>query len=60
MRKNELKLIILNIPASSSFIERFFKISGVVSDIRQASQGDDLIIIRSMTKANMHIMRTLY
>jgi hypothetical protein len=55
----ELQLILLNIPASSSFIERFFSISGIVCDVRRGSMNDDLIEMRSMMKANMHVLEQL-
>jgi len=55
----QLQSILLNIPASSSFIERFFSISGVVCDIRRASMNDDLIEMRSMMKANMQLLKEL-
>ncbi len=54
-----MKLILLNIPASSSFIERFFSISGIVCDVRRASMNDDLIEMRSMMKANMTVLEQL-
>jgi hypothetical protein len=55
----QLQTILLNIPASSAFIERFFSISGIVSDIKRLAMKDELIIMRSMTKANMSILREL-
>jgi len=55
----ELQIILLNLPATSSFIERFFSISGIVCDVRRLNMTDDLIIKRSMMKANMNILRDL-
>ena len=55
----ELQIILLNLPATSSFIERFFIISGIVCDVRRLNMTDDLIIKRSMMKANMNILRDL-
>jgi hypothetical protein len=55
----QLKQVLLNIPATSSFIERFFSISGIVCDIRRLNMTDDLIIMRSLMKANMHILKDL-
>ncbi len=55
----QLQTILLNIPASSAFIERFFSISGIVCDIKRLAIKDELIIMRSMTKANMSIFREL-
>ena len=53
----KLKNILLYIPVSSSFIERFFSISGIVCDIRRASMNNELIVMRSMMKANMPILQ---
>ena len=44
----QLKQVLLNIPATSSFIERFFSISGIVCDIRRLNMTDDLIVMRSL------------
>jgi len=55
----ELQLILLSIPASSSFIERFFSISGIVCDIKRAAMTDDCVIMRSLMKANMNILKQL-
>ena len=55
----ELQIILLNLPATSSFIERFFSISGIVCDVRRLNMTDDLVIKRSMMKANMNILRDL-
>ena len=55
----QLQQVLLNIPATSSLIERFFSISGIVCDIRRLNMTDDLIIMRSLMKANMHILKDL-
>ena len=55
----ELQLLLLNIPASSSFIERFFSISGIVCDVKRLNMKEDLIIMRSLMKANMNILKEL-
>ena len=55
----ELQVILLNLPATSSFIERFFSLSGIVCDIKRLNMTDDLVIKRSMLKANMNILRDL-
>ena len=55
----ELQLLLLNIPASSSFIERFFSISGFVCDVKRLNMKEDLIIMRSLMKANMNILKEL-
>jgi len=56
---NKLTIILLNIQASSAFIERFFSITGVVFKSRCGNMGDDLIIIRSLLKTNMEILEKL-
>jgi hypothetical protein len=55
----ELQLILLNIPETSSFIERFFSIAGIVCDIKRLNMTDELIIERSMMKANIEILKEL-
>ena len=55
----ELQIILLNISASSAFIERFFSVSGIVCDLKRGNQEEDLIIMRSMLKANMTILTTM-
>ena len=54
-----LQQVLLNIPATSSFIERFFSISGIVCDIRRLNMTDDLIIMRTLMKTNMHKFKDL-
>jgi hypothetical protein len=52
-------IILLNIPSSSAFIERFFSICGVVCECRRESQSDNMIICRSKLKANIEILKRL-
>ena len=52
-----LAIITLSIPASSAYIERFFSVSGVIcANTRSFNMKDDLIIMRSMLKANYKIL----
>ncbi len=51
--------ILLNISASSAFIERFFSFCGVVCDSRRECQSDETIICRCMLKASMEILKKL-
>ena len=55
----DLQVILLNISASTAFIERFFSISGIVCDIKRATMEEDLIIMRSMMKANISILNSM-
>ena len=55
----DLQNILLKIPASSSFIERFFSIAGIVCDIKRLNMTDELIIERSMMKAHIEILKEL-
>ena len=48
----EFATVVLSIPASSAYIERFFSFSGVVCTNRKLNMKDDLIILRSLLKAN--------
>ena len=56
----DLQIVLLNIPSSSSFIERFFSISGIVCDSRRLNMTDELVIIRSLLKANMTLLNELH
>lgn len=47
---------LLNIPASSAFIERFFSICGVVCTQRRGRMDEDMIIKRSMLKVNLDLL----
>jgi hypothetical protein len=49
-------LILRNISSNSSFIERFFSISGVVCDEQAGNIEDDLIINRSLLKTNLILL----
>ncbi len=49
----ELAQILLNIPASSAFIECFLSICGIICTKRNNNMGDKLLIMRSLTKANI-------
>jgi len=50
---SELYFLLNSIPASSAYIERFFSISGIVCDQKRMTMEDDLIIHRSILKANI-------
>jgi len=49
-------LILRNISSNSSFIERFFSISGGVCDEQAGNMEDDLIINRSLLKTNLILL----
>lgn len=55
----KLANILLNIPASSAFVERFFSICGVVCKARSMSMTDELIIMRVLLKTNIHLLKEL-
>ena len=54
-----LFLILENIPSTSSSVERFFSITGLISDKRRLAMKDELIEYRSMLKANASILKTV-
>jgi hypothetical protein len=56
---SQLALILLNIPSSSAFIERFFSICGVICNKRSLNIGDDLLITRSLLKANIKLLNEI-
>ena len=53
----ELANILLNIPSSSAFVERYFSMCGVVCKQRAGNMDPDLIITRSMLKSNLKLLR---
>ena len=55
----KLANILLNVPCSSAFIERFFSICGVICKQRASNMKDDLIITRAMLKSNMKILKEM-
>jgi hypothetical protein len=57
---NEFATVMLSIPASSEYIERFFSFSGVVCKNRKLNMKDDLIILRSLLKANFKHLASLF
>ena len=52
----KLFLILLNIPGSAAFIERYLSISGIVCQKRRGNMSEQLIINRSMLKANLKLL----
>jgi hypothetical protein len=55
----ELAIILSNICSSSAFIERFFSIAGIICESRRMNMKDDLVINRSLLKANMTLLKEL-
>lgn len=55
----KLAKILLNVPASSANIERFFSIAGVICKSRAANMSDELIIERSLLKVNLKLLDKL-
>jgi hypothetical protein len=50
---------LLNIQASSAFVERFFSICGIICSVKNTNMKDDTIIMRSILKANMDTLDAL-
>ena len=55
----DLSLLLLNIPSSSAFIDRFFSICGAICNKRSGNYSDDMIILRSFLKANMNTLQNM-
>ncbi len=55
----KLAVILLNIQCSSSCIERFFSICGVVCKKHSSNQNDDLVITRYLLKSNIKLLDEL-
>jgi hypothetical protein len=51
--------ILLNIPASSAFIERYFSVCGIISNNRCGNMSPDLLITRSLLQANIELLEDL-
>jgi hypothetical protein len=47
---------LLNVPASTAFVERFFSLCGVICNQRAANMSNDLIVMRCMLKSNISIL----
>jgi hypothetical protein len=56
---HKLSIILLNIPASSAYVERFFSICGFVNDKRRGNMKPDLLIKRCLLAANIDILNEL-
>jgi hypothetical protein len=54
----ELALLLTHIPPSSSFIERFFSVCGIVKDKRQGNMSSNLLEMRSQLKANLSYLKS--
>ena len=55
----KLSLILLNIPASSSFIERFLSITGIICKKNSLNISDDLLICTSLLKVNLNFFENM-
>jgi hypothetical protein len=55
----QLYLILANVVASSAFIERFFSLCRIVCNQKAGNSDDELIIWRSMLKANMATLNSI-
>ena len=52
-------MLLLNIPSSRAFIERFFSICGAICNKRSGNYSDDMIILKSFSKANMNTLQNM-
>ena len=55
----KLALKLLNIQASTAFIERFFSICGIICSDKNSNMNDKTIIMRSILKANIDTLNEL-
>ena len=55
----KLAVILSNIPSSSAYIERFYRICGNVCKQRAGNMSSDTIINRSVLKANIDILNEI-
>jgi hypothetical protein len=50
---------LLNIQASTAFVERFFSICGIICNVKNTNMSDKMIIMRSVLKTNIEILESL-
>ena len=55
----KLALKLLNIQASTAFIERFFSICGIICSDKNSNINDKTIVMRSILKANIDTFNEL-
>jgi len=56
---SKLYIALSTIPGSSSFIERFFSLCGIVCSKRNLRMKNDLIEVKCLLKSNMHLLHEL-
>jgi hypothetical protein len=56
---SKLYIALSTIPGSSSFIERFFSLCGIVCSKRNLRMKEDLIEVKCLLKSNMHLLNEL-
>ena len=47
---------LLNIQASTAFVERFFSICGIICNVKNTNMSDQMIIMRSVLKTNIETL----
>jgi len=52
----KLALLLLNIPSSSAYVERFFSICGIVNRKRAGNMADETLITRAFIKSNINLL----
>jgi hypothetical protein len=52
----KLTKLLLNIQASTAFVERFFSICGIICSEKNSNMKDENFVVRSILKANMQIL----
>ena len=50
---------LLNVQASTAFVERFFSICGIICNVKNTNMSDKMIIMRSILKTNMETLDNL-
>lgn len=56
---SSLARVLLNIPVSSAFVERFFSIAGIITKKRSDNMSPKLICARSLLKANVSLLKEM-
>jgi hypothetical protein len=56
---SKLYIALTTIPGSSSLIERFFSLCGIVCSKRNLRMKEDFIEVKCLLKSNMHLLNEL-
>ena len=56
---SRVSLILMNIASNSAFVERFFSLTGIISNEKRGNMSAELLITRSMLSSNITLLEKL-